>query len=537
MSKTKGSDLNETLAELAEELRCPICYNLFIDPRTLNCGHSFCTECLRKYYEKIGKNNWLDCPVCRNRTTVPTRNILDLPKNIALANSVEKLKKGYSDNLSISGNKNVVFPTQQPWHSSLLQPQTQPPPLYPNDTIFSPSAPPVEDENEHNINQLEFPTVNKPTTSLECDEQQYLAYLAQKQYQEDIDRQLAMSIQNEEDANFARTYSNQFASVVPSGQSTNCETNNYTHTSNNNYSKNKTNIRNNNNAKTEKGTEQPKLQDMPNVKYVSFNVISMGEVHELFRKWVRSLWFVPKNFSEGAHLEQIVAAYVPYWKYDVVVKVHYTAQLFRVVQDGKERNSVNAQHRSEWHSSSGDLSFSLEGHICAVSFDEEPYFYQLIRMCDNDWNLSVVNQSDPWNFAKFIGRIFGNNNEVKSPARPPGQIRVLTPIPWDTLFKQIIEPDINLRSYSRVETELRSKVIRFRNLQDNVQIVKLTKTLIYWPVYLCFYFFEKEEFHCIINAQTKDLYGTRPYSRAARVVLTTLEAVDTIGKLISRWSS
>ena len=31
-----------------EELVCPICFEMFIEPRTLACQHTFCTTCLQK---------------------------------------------------------------------------------------------------------------------------------------------------------------------------------------------------------------------------------------------------------------------------------------------------------------------------------------------------------------------------------------------------------------------------------------------------------------------------------------------------------
>ncbi len=33
--------------ELEEELRCSLCLELFTEPRTLPCGHTYCTMCLQ----------------------------------------------------------------------------------------------------------------------------------------------------------------------------------------------------------------------------------------------------------------------------------------------------------------------------------------------------------------------------------------------------------------------------------------------------------------------------------------------------------
>lgn len=145
--------------------------------------------------------------MCRIRTNIPTKKIVDLPKNIALANSVEKLKENYSEHLLSSSYKDTnqpqqfIFPSTQPQllqSNPLLRPTY---PLLPQTTIPSPSAPPPEDENEFNVsNRKEIPLQSPPIFTLEESEQvRYLASLAQKQYQEELDKQLAMNLQSEED--------------------------------------------------------------------------------------------------------------------------------------------------------------------------------------------------------------------------------------------------------------------------------------------------------------------------------------------------
>uniref|UniRef100_A0A3B3VNM3 RING-type domain-containing protein n=1 Tax=Poecilia latipinna TaxID=48699 RepID=A0A3B3VNM3_9TELE len=55
-----------------EDLLCPVCQNIFENPVTLTCEHSFCVSCL--------KTNWAEretteCPVCKRRSskTIPVR--------------------------------------------------------------------------------------------------------------------------------------------------------------------------------------------------------------------------------------------------------------------------------------------------------------------------------------------------------------------------------------------------------------------------------------------------------------------------------
>uniref|UniRef100_A0A4W3GZJ9 Nuclear factor 7, brain-like n=1 Tax=Callorhinchus milii TaxID=7868 RepID=A0A4W3GZJ9_CALMI len=70
---------------LIEELICPVCLDLLIDPVILECSHSFCRSCITRCWENQGPNT---CPVCQE--TFPEMN---LRTNRALANLSEKAQE------------------------------------------------------------------------------------------------------------------------------------------------------------------------------------------------------------------------------------------------------------------------------------------------------------------------------------------------------------------------------------------------------------------------------------------------------------
>ncbi|XP_076144685.1 bifunctional apoptosis regulator-like [Alosa pseudoharengus] len=64
------------------EFSCHCCYDVLVDPTTLNCGHSFCRHCLSQWWESSRKT---ECPECRERWE-------GFPRvNILLRDAVEKL--------------------------------------------------------------------------------------------------------------------------------------------------------------------------------------------------------------------------------------------------------------------------------------------------------------------------------------------------------------------------------------------------------------------------------------------------------------
>ncbi|XP_061074589.1 tripartite motif-containing protein 16-like isoform X2 [Conger conger] len=76
-----------------DQLCCPVCLALLNSPVTIGCGHSFCMNCIRCWWEKEGREEGTgnySCPVCQH--TFNPRPVLC--KNVLLADLVEKNKPG-----------------------------------------------------------------------------------------------------------------------------------------------------------------------------------------------------------------------------------------------------------------------------------------------------------------------------------------------------------------------------------------------------------------------------------------------------------
>ena len=65
------------IKKTAEHLSCPVCHQLFKNPKFLPCYHSYCEGCL----EKIMVRSKITCPECRQEAIVPTGGVKNFQSN------------------------------------------------------------------------------------------------------------------------------------------------------------------------------------------------------------------------------------------------------------------------------------------------------------------------------------------------------------------------------------------------------------------------------------------------------------------------
>src|SRR6218665_1595085 len=77
--------------QLREITECPICMNVFTDPRILPCIHTFCFECLRHTSEATQKNSGdnMPCPLCRKVFIIPADGVNGVQKNFFMENLLD----------------------------------------------------------------------------------------------------------------------------------------------------------------------------------------------------------------------------------------------------------------------------------------------------------------------------------------------------------------------------------------------------------------------------------------------------------------
>ena len=93
-----------------ELLQCMICFTRFTNPKILQCGHSFCEECLQRDHnanqpEHRCPSGNIPCPTCRELTLIPENGITGL-RNDFRTNKIEEILQ----KMNVHSNRNLCHP-------------------------------------------------------------------------------------------------------------------------------------------------------------------------------------------------------------------------------------------------------------------------------------------------------------------------------------------------------------------------------------------------------------------------------------------
>ena len=93
----------QAAATIEDLLTCSLCLELFREPKTLTCLHSYCKACLNEMTTIANKHDSVLCPLCRDETAIPESGIDGLPTNFFIKNLLEVAElKSKNDSLMCS---------------------------------------------------------------------------------------------------------------------------------------------------------------------------------------------------------------------------------------------------------------------------------------------------------------------------------------------------------------------------------------------------------------------------------------------------
>ena len=70
-----------------KHLECPVCMDIFRDPRILPCAHTICKGCL----ESLIRDSSIECPVCRANHAIPPNKVEGFLRNLVASGMIDSL--------------------------------------------------------------------------------------------------------------------------------------------------------------------------------------------------------------------------------------------------------------------------------------------------------------------------------------------------------------------------------------------------------------------------------------------------------------
>ncbi|KAM9361362.1 uncharacterized protein ABDE67_022419 [Symphorus nematophorus] len=97
---------NKMASRLEEDLCCPVCQDIFRDPVVLTCSHSFCKDCLQRWWREKQVRQCLVCKTVSPRRHPPCNLVL---KNLCEAFLLEREQRDSEDLCSLHSEKLKLF--------------------------------------------------------------------------------------------------------------------------------------------------------------------------------------------------------------------------------------------------------------------------------------------------------------------------------------------------------------------------------------------------------------------------------------------
>jgi LSD1 subclass zinc finger protein len=243
-------------------------------------------------------------------------------------------------------------------------------------------------------------------------------------------------------------------------------------------------------------------------------VIEKKKAAELFRTWIKKLWFAPSDLKKAdIASEKINGIYVPYWTYDARTFTSYTGQrgdyyyeteTYTTTEGGRTVTKTRQVRRTRWTFSAGQVNNNFDD-ILVIASHSLPKKY--------------TERLEPWN----LGKLEPYNDKYLSGFRSESyQVDVTTGL---NEAKEKMNPTIRQTVRSDIGGD-EQRILTMNTTYDDI-----TFKHILLPIWISSYRFKDKVYRFMINGQTGEIQGERPWS-ALKIILTILSVIIVIVAIV-----
>lgn len=225
------------------------------------------------------------------------------------------------------------------------------------------------------------------------------------------------------------------------------------------------------------------------------------------RDWLASRWFAPNALAALAQPEAIRGVYLPFWTFDAKTNTRYTGQrgdhYYETVQVQENVNGQNVlrevqQIRTAWRAASGSVAVGFDDVLVPATSSVSPSRLQQLQ----PWKLS--------NVKPYAGAFLSGFQAQRYQVDLKDGFAVSRQI-MERGVQNEIRRDIGGDEQQIHQTDTRYSDLTFKHLL--------------LPVWIGAYRFEGSVFQVLVNAQTGEVTGERPYSKGKLLLLVIIVVV------------
>ena len=224
-------------------------------------------------------------------------------------------------------------------------------------------------------------------------------------------------------------------------------------------------------------------------------VIDEDQAKVNYRKWLSTRWFAPSDFSRRATREEALKGiYMPFWTYDANTQTWYTGQRgdayyvtvqVTVTRDNKTVTEPRQERRIRWSSAAGNVKVPFDDILIPASHSLPSGMQDSLQ----PWQLQNIKPFRQEFLAGFVAETY---QVPLKDGFEEAQRRMQPAI--DQAIKRDIGGD---------EQRINSKTSRYS---------QVTFKHILLPVWISAYRYQDKTYRFMINAQTGEATGDRPWS-------------------------
>lgn len=220
-------------------------------------------------------------------------------------------------------------------------------------------------------------------------------------------------------------------------------------------------------------------------------VVDRKAAEEDWKKWITSRWFAPGDLASRAKRDGLDGCYRPYWTYDSDTWTSYTGErgeyyyTRETYKDSEGKTQTREVRHTRWYNCSGTVTVDFDDVLVPATTSLPRSLVEKLE----PWNLTQLKPFDPRYLAGYLAERYSLDIE-----------------PGFEIAKERMEP----RILSDIRSDIGGDEQRIHFHRTSYRNTTFKHILL--PLWISSYRYNEKVYRTIVNAQSGDVAGERPYS-------------------------